>query len=110
MKAQADVIATRLFRACEAPNLRACQSIAAPILGAWRVQYGYNDMLGYWIRFEAADNDALEFMYRFFDQWMSREQMLDGLLFTSHEWGFTRQDLVGCLLSVDAQAGMKLPK
>ena len=98
MKPQSDVIATRLFRACEA--------IAAPILGAWSVTYGYNDMMGYWVRFSPHDMDAFAFAGLYFD----RTAMIDGVLYTSHDCGFTRQDLIGCLLSVDAQAGKKLPK
>jgi len=105
MKPQADIVATRLFRACEAPNLRACQALAAPIVGKWQVQYGYNEMMGYWVRFSPFDMEAGAFASLYFGSYA-----LDGILYTSRECGFTRVDLIGCLLAVDAQAGKKLPK
>jgi hypothetical protein len=103
MKPQADVIVKRLFFAAEAPNLRACQAIAAPTFGKWEVQYGYNEMMGYWVRFEPHDNLAKVFLEKYIPGW-------EFILYASHDCGFTREDLIGCLLAVDAQAGKKLPK
>jgi len=103
VKQQADVIVKRLFYAAESPNLRACQAIAAPIVGAWHVTYGYNDIMGYWVRFEHADYDAMKFSVQMFGD-------IADFLYTSHDHHFTRQDLIGCLLAVDAQANKKLPK